>query len=233
MHIAILSDIHSNLEALRKAFSLIDELHVDEICCLGDIVGYGGNPNECIDLVRQRATHCVLGNHDLAALDTSHAQYFTKDGQAVAHWTHKVLTNENSDYLASLPYIITSELLTLVHANPCAPEQWGYIVSLEEAQPEFECFKTPFCFIGHSHIPFICGEDLKTFHLKKDIRFLINVGSVGQPRDHNPQLSFGLLDTDAWTYQTIRADYNIQTAAEAITGNNLPHFFAERLFRGV
>jgi len=233
MRLAILSDIHSNLQALIQAFSLIDTLRIDEVYCLGDIVGYGANPNECTDLIRKRAAKCVLGNHDLAALDTSHAQSFTTHGRIAAEWTHGVLTKENYDFLSSLPYVVESTLFTLVHASPGMPQQWHYILSLEDAAPQFKHFATQLCFIGHTHVPFLCGEDLKTFRLKQGIRALINVGSVGQPRDGNPQLSFGVLDTDAWTYENIRADYDIQTAAEAIIARGLPDFLAQRLFRGV
>ena len=233
MRISILSDIHSNSQALVKALSVSDKLRVDEIYCLGDIVGYGGSPNECVNLIRQRASKCVLGNHDLAALDSSHAQHFTKHGKIAAEWTHEVLTRENLNYLSALPYTNELELLTLVHANPAEPQDWGYIVSLEDARPQFAHFKTPLCFIGHSHVPFVCGEDLKTLYLKKDLRFIINVGSVGQPRDGNPQLSFGILDTENWTFKNIRADYNVEAAAQTIIDNGLPRLLADRLFLGI
>ncbi|MBI4548196.1 MAG: metallophosphoesterase family protein [Ignavibacteriae bacterium] len=233
MRISILSDIHSNYEALVKALSLADQLRTDEIYCLGDIVGYGGSPNECVHLIQKRASKCVIGNHDLAAVDTSHARCFTKHGTVAAEWTHKILTKENLDYLSSLPYTSELELLTLVHANPAKPQDWGYISSLEDALPQFAHFKTPLCFIGHSHIPFVCGEDLKTLYFKKDLRFIINVGSVGQPRDGNPQLSFGILDTETRTYENIRSDYDVASAAQTIIDHGLPRFLADRLFLGV
>lgn len=233
MRIAILSDIHSNYEALTKALSLVEDEQVDEIYCLGDIVGYGARPNECVELIRTRASQIVLGNHDLAAVDTSEARYFTRHGRTAVEWTNKILTEENAAYLSKLPYRIETELITLVHANPAAPEQWEYIVNLEDTEPQFEHFRSSLCFIGHSHIPFVCGEDLKTFEVTQGTRFLINVGSVGQPRDGNPQLSFGLLNTEAWTYRNIRADYDIKNAAQAILDNGLPRFLADRLFRGV
>jgi len=233
MRIAIISDIHSNLQALETALSLIDGMSVTEIVCLGDIVGYGGNPNECVDLVRQRATRCVIGNHDAAALDTTRSWYFTKDGRTAIDWTHKVLTEENSNYLSSLPFRVDAEQFTLVHANPAEPEAWAYVRTLQEASLQFSRFESPLCFIGHTHIPSVCGEDLKTFQVRKEVRALVNVGSVGQPRDHNPQLSFGLLDTDAWTYENIRADYDIRAAADSILDNGLPHPLARRLYNGV
>lgn len=233
MRIAILSDIHSNLQALTRAISIIDQQPIDEICCLGDIVGYGGNPNECVDLIRQRASNCILGNHDLAAIDPTHAFYFTKPGRIAADWTHKVLTEENAQFLSSLPYKVEKNGLTFVHASPAEPQAWNYIFSLEEAQPQFHHFQTAACFIGHTHIPSVCGEDLKTFAFQKGTRFLVNVGSVGQPRDGNPHLSFGIVDTDTWTYENIRIAYDVAAAANAILKNGLPTFLAERLLQGI
>jgi predicted phosphodiesterase len=233
MRIAILSDIHSNIEALTKAFDTIDQSNVDAVYCLGDIVGYGARPNECVDIIRQRASKVVLGNHDLAAVDTEEARYFTRHGRTAAEWTNKILTDENRQFLSKLPYRDESKTATLVHANPEEPEHWAYIVTLEDAEPQFAHFKSQLCFIGHSHIPFVCSEDLKSFELRKDVRFLINVGSVGQPRDGHPELSFGILDTGKWTYQNVRVAYDIKSAAQAILDNGLPQFLADRLFRGV
>ena len=236
MRVAILSDIHSNLQALTKAFSIIDRSNIDEIYCLGDIVGYGANPNECLALLRTRAKHCVLGNHDMAAIDTAYADYFTKPGRIAAEWTHKMLTQENMAFLRSLPYTVEADtqtnLMTLTHAGPSDPDHWEYVQSLPTAQKQFAAFTTQLCFIGHTHIPFVCGENLRTFTFKKDMRFLVNVGSVGQPRDANPQLSFGIFDTDAVTYQNIRSDYDIEGASKAILDRGLPAVLADRLSKG-
>lgn len=232
MRVAILSDIHANLQALTKALEIIDRLHIDEIYCLGDIVGYGANPNECIDLIRTRAKFCVLGNHDLAALDPSHARYFTKPGQISARWTHRVLTDANLSYLHALPYRVDLEHCTLVHASPSQPEAWEYVLSLGIAARQFSAFATPLCCIGHTHVPSICGEDLRTFTFKRGVRYLLNAGSVGQPRDGNPQLCFGVLDLTAWSYKTTRADYDVRAASKAITDAGLPSVLAIRLFFG-
>lgn len=232
MRIAILSDIHSNIQALEKALQLIDRSHVDLIYCLGDIVGYGANPNECVELIRSRASHCVLGNHDLAALDPRHASHFTKPGRFAAEWTHTKLTKENFDYLASLPYTAFTEHCTLVHASPALPHEWEYINSVQKAQRQFSAFTTTVCFIGHTHVPSLLGENLKTLVFKPGMRFLINVGSIGQPRDGNPQISFGILDTEQWSYKNLRADYDIRGASRAISENGLPSVLGKRLFRG-
>ena len=232
MRIAVISDIHSNLQALTQALSVIDERGVDSIYCLGDIVGYGGNPNECVDLIRERCGLIVLGNHDLAALDPVNAEFFSRPGRIAIEWTHSVLNPRNVEFLSSLPYTASAEVCTLAHASPLDPEQWQYVLSLQIAKLQFPSFSTQICFIGHTHVPAVCGEDLRTFVLKKEKRFLINVGSVGQPRDGNPQLSFGLFDTEAWKYENIRVNYDIDKAALAIRSQGLPSTLAARLYQG-
>jgi predicted phosphodiesterase len=235
MRVAILSDIHSNLPALENALSIIKENNVDTIYCLGDIVGYGIRPNECIDLIREKASVCVLGNHDCAVINSSEIQYLPPEGRIAAVWTQKVLTQENRKFLSQLPYKCELDIATLVHASPKNPENWTYVMDLDEAAIQFQYFSSQVCFIGHSHIPFLCGEDLRTMQLKKGstMRFLINVGSVGQPRDGNPQLSFGIFDTDAWIFEIIRAEYDIAQAARSIIDAGLPSILADRLFKGM
>lgn len=232
MRAAILSDIHSNVQALTKALSLIDRSRIDEVYCLGDIVGYGANPNECVALVRERCSVCVLGNHDLAAINTAVAHYFTKPGRIAAEWTHKELTPDNLEFIASLPYTVCRDQFTLVHAAPHEPHLWEYILSLPLAQKQFAAFSTQLCFIGHTHVPSVCGENLKTFSFKKGLRFLINVGSVGQPRDGSPLLSFGIFDSDQWAYENIRAEYDVEGASRAILDRGLPSVLASRLSIG-
>jgi diadenosine tetraphosphatase ApaH/serine/threonine PP2A family protein phosphatase len=233
MKIAVISDIHSNLQALLAALSDIDGRGIDQIYCLGDIVGYGGSPNECAQVIRQRAAVSVLGNHDQAALNPSDVNNFTKPGKIVSEWTSKTLTDENRKFLAALPFTAKAGLCTLVHASPKFPSAWEYVDSMDAARVQFAHFATELCFIGHTHVPALCGEDMKTFRFKKDIRFLINVGSIGQPRDGNFHLSYGILDTDAWSYENIRIPYDIRGAALAITSQGLPAVLAKRLSRGL
>jgi len=232
MRLAVISDIHSNLQALTKTLSIIKNLNVDYLYCLGDIVGYGGNPNECVELIKQNADQTVLGNHDHASLFTDYAAYLPRAGAKVAHWTNKILTDENRQFLGGLKYRIDTDICTLVHASPDKPEFWYYISSLEDAQLQFEHFDKTICFAGHTHIPFICRDDLQAFTLTKTGKFIINPGSVGQPRDGRPQLSFGLLDTDEWEYKNFRFSYDIDGAAEAIRKNKLPKSLAKRLYDG-
>lgn len=242
MRIAIISDTHSNLEALQKAFEIIDEKKVDEVICLGDLVGYGANPNECVELTRKRASCVILGNHDQAAFDLSQTEHFNRHARAAAYWTNQTLTMENLEYLRSLQFQHVIDDLTFVHASPKNPDQWDYIFSAHEAKVNFESFQTRICFVGHTHIPGIFSEDVKaqrskvtrlTTQLVQENRYIINVGSVGQPRDGNWKLSFGIVDTSAWTYELVRSEYDVQAASEKIVAADLPRFLADRLLVGI
>jgi diadenosine tetraphosphatase ApaH/serine/threonine PP2A family protein phosphatase len=235
MRVAIISDIHSNLEALQKALEIIDERKAEEIICLGDLVGYGANPNECVELTRKRASRILLGNHDQAAFDLSQTEHFNRHARTAAYWTNQTLTEENLEFLKSLPFQHAIDDLTFVHASPRDPDQWEYVFSAHEAKTNFESFQTRICFVGHTHIPGIFPEDLKTQKsgVTRENRYIINVGSVGQPRDGNWKLSFGIFDTSAWTYDLIRSEYDVQSASEKIVAADLPRFLADRLLVGI
>jgi len=233
MRVAILSDIHSNIEALNAALVAMDHGGVAEILCLGDIVGYGPFPNECIDLIRTRCQTVVKGNHDSGVLGETPLSHFNEYGREAIEWTKKQVTQENLRYLKSLPLLNVRGDATLVHASPWKPEQWNYVTIWTEAKKNFKAFKTTLCLIGHTHVPMVIGEDFGINTFSKGKRFLINVGSVGQPRDGNPQASFGLLDTEAWTFDINRVTYDIEKTARAIKDAGLPSFLADRLFIGV
>jgi diadenosine tetraphosphatase ApaH/serine/threonine PP2A family protein phosphatase len=235
MRVAIISDIHSNLEALQKALEIIDEKKVEEIVCLGDLVGYGANPNECVELTRKRASRILLGNHDQAAFDLSQTEHFNRHARTAAYWTNQTLTQENLEFLKSLPFQHVIDDLTFVHASPRDPEQWEYVFSAHEAKTNFESFQTRICFVGHTHIPGVFPEDLKMQKstVTRENRYIVNVGSVGQPRDGNWKLSFGVFDTSAWTYDLVRSEYDVQTASEKIVAADLPRFLADRLLVGI
>ncbi len=233
MRVAIFSDIHGNLEALQKAFEIIEQKNIDEVVCLGDLVGYGANPNECIDFIERRTKKVLLGNHDQAAFDLRQAEFFNTYARRSAYWTHDVLTQQHHEYLQSLPYTLTDAELTYVHSSPFEPEEWHYIFSVREATRNFNYFKSPICFFGHSHVPGIHCEDHRTHEVQKDSRYLINVGSIGQPRDGDWRLSFGIFDTDSWSYENVRSEYDVESAAGKILEAGLPRFLAERLFAGV
>lgn len=233
MRIAIISDIHSNLEALNEALSIIDTRSVDSIACLGDIVGYGANPNECVEIVKSRCSTVLLGNHDAAALDHSVAEHFTTYARLSADWTSRNLLPANKDFLKSLPLTESKEGMFLVHASPQEPSEWYYIISFADARNAFGYFGERICFVGHSHLPGVFGEMSQRQRVQNDERFIVNVGSVGQPRDGNPNLSFGIFDTERWEYENIRARYDIGAASEKITKAGLPKALADRLWSGV
>jgi len=230
---AIISDIHSNLEALTKAFDLIDRESVQEIVCLGDVVGYGANPNECVELVRSRCGTVLRGNHDAAAVNALNAESFTKNARIAADWTRQQLSEENKRFLENLPYTFTRDDVLFVHSSPYQPESWYYVLSEEDLDVAFRHFTERICFIGHSHFPGVFSEEGPAKAVHRGLRFLVNVGSVGQPRDGNSKLSFGIFDTENWNYRNVRSEYPIQIAAEKILRAGLPRALSDRLALGM
>ncbi|MCX6132657.1 MAG: metallophosphoesterase family protein [Ignavibacteriales bacterium] len=233
MRIAIISDVHSNLEALTSAFGAMESRRVDEVVCLGDTVGYGANPNECLGLIRSRCSVILQGNHDAAAIDLSVANQFTLNAQLSAIWTLGALLEENKSFLKDLPQMKPQGDLLFSHASPFEPEEWHYVISEFDTREAFEAFAEKICFIGHSHIPVIFSGREKVPAVERSGRFIVNVGSVGQPRDGNPHLSFGIFDTDAWSYENIRVGYDVEAAAQKIRKAGLPRSLAERLYQGL
>lgn len=233
MRLAIISDIHSNLEALTTAFGLIDSADIDRTVCLGDIVGYGANPNECVELIRQRCPVVIQGNHDAAVINTQLTDTFSHNARTAVQWTRMKLIDANVAFLRSLPYTAVLEQLLFVHSSPCEPERWRYIVDSWEARQAFACFDQAGCFVGHSHVPGVFSPDGREENVRRSTPFLVNVGSVGQPRDRNPKLSFGIFDTETWSYRNVRAEYDIETASRKILQEGLPAPLAQRLVLGI
>jgi predicted phosphodiesterase len=243
MKIALISDIHANIEALECVFDDIKTQKVDETLCLGDIVGYGANPNECIELVKENCALTLIGNHDAAAVGLLSTQHFNIHAKIAIEWTTGNLKKSAIDYLKTLPLKGNRNSKTIVHATPYEPNLWYYITSLEEAAFNFQFFETSFCFVGHTHIPIIIvleqekevyvhqGETLEYGDLV-NVRFLINVGSVGQPRDRNPKSCYGIIDTDAKTFTYRRISYNVEKAQAKMRKIKMPEFLITRLEEG-
>ncbi len=232
MRIAIISDIHSNLEALEQSLAIIKTRKIDEIFCLGDIIGYGANPNECIALIRESTSHILLGNHDEAAVDLGKTEYFNPFARRAAEWTHAQLSVESQEFVRKLPFSVTLDGIHLVHSSPYEPEEWHYIISPADAQFNFAFFSEPICFVGHSHVAGVFCEDIWTREVVPGKKFIVNVGSIGQPRDNDWRLSFGIFDTSNWRYENIRAEYDVQLAADKIRKAGLPRPLAERILVG-
>ena len=234
MRIAILSDIHSNRHALERALDAVDEAGVDALFCLGDIVGYNADPAVCVDLVREHCDGVVQGNHDAAVAEVDPVDLLPGDGQDAALHNRDRLSDGQLAYLADLPLTMTVENCTFVHATPDDPSAWKRLTTYPDAQSQFDHFDTEICFIGHTHVPAVMANTLGVLQVRSGHRFLVNVGSVGQPRDQNPRLSLGLFDTEAFEYHNVRLSYDVEGAARSIrTAKGLPDRLAARLFEGM
>ena len=238
--IAVISDIHGNLEALEAVLEDVSQESVDQIICLGDVVGYGANPNECLERVRTEAVATILGNHDLAACDLGQAENFNEVARSAIEWTAKALTAENRKVLAANPYEFVEGDVRYVHASPDDPPAWHYILTEQEAWNAFEACEEPICFVGHSHVPlrvFLRGGRLEVVEedvvdVQLDDRALINVGSVGQPRDGDWRASYNLFDPVTRRIVARRVEYDIDEASRKIREAGLPEILATRLTVG-
>ena len=244
MRVLIISDIHSNLEALEAVFQDAEKQGpVDEVWCLGDVVGYGANPRECLALVRERAKVCLAGNHDLGACGRISLSMFNPYAAAACRWSGQQLSEEEKSFLGSLPSSLTLGELTLAHGSPRDPV-WEYVVSERLALISFQHFATKYCLVGHSHLPFICSKhpdeersplyvlSQRQFVKLGEERLIINPGSVGQPRDGDPRSSYLLYDTDLTAIAHYRVDYEVARAQEKILKAGLPPMLADRLRYG-
>ena len=232
MRIAIISDIHANLPALEAVLHDIERQRVDKIYCLGDTVGYGGKPVECVERVRAVCAGSVIGNHDEAVALNEGTEFLPRDGQVAAALHRSLLSEDDISWLAERPKILVADGVTFVHAAPQEPQTWLRIESLQEAQAQFQHFETDFCMIGHTHVAGVIGNKIGVLRVRPGYRYLINPGAVGQPRDGNPRASYGVLDTEAVTYQNHRIPYNIERAMEDIRSAGLPKSLAYRLAFG-
>jgi len=232
--IAVLSDIHSNFEALERALTEIEHTGVDALYCLGDVVGYNADPAACVDLVREHCTGVVRGNHDVAVATEKALGALPPDARAAARHNRACLSEEQIAFLSDLPLRLTVENCTFVHATPDDPSAWTRLTTYPAAQAQFSHFDTDLCFLGHTHVPAVMADSLGIFQVRPGHRFLINVGSVGQPRDQNPKLSFGLFDTETVEYRNVRLSYDVDTAAQKIrAAEALPDRLATRLYDGL
>lgn len=239
MRLAILSDVHSNLTALDAV--LADAGQVDAIRVLGDIVGYGPEPDEVVDRLRSAGATGVCGNHDLAALGGDLIEFFNPDARAAIEWTIKRISPATRDWLASLPERLEDGGFTLVHGSPRDPV-WEYITDPAVAAAQLDELTTPYCLFGHTHVPVAYRESRKGMDTVRtrsgdvvvldDRRALLNPGSVGQPRDGIPTASWLLLDTDALTATWHRTAYDIGQTQASMRAAGLPSRLIARLAVG-
>ena len=244
MRYAIIADIHANLVAFT---AVLDHIKcrggVEEIWCLGDVVGYGPDPCQCIELLRQYRHVCVAGNHDWAAIGKIDTSDFNPDAAAACHWTAQQLSPDDVKYLESLPLVIEKGDYPLVHGSPRDPI-WEYLLSTSDAKQNLTYFNTQFCLIGHSHVPLIfeCNETGSCIlsELPPDAvvrlaqnRLIINPGGVGQPRDGDPRASYAIYDSDARSFTHYRVPYDINSTQARMIEQRLPVRLVARLSYGV
>ncbi len=241
MRILVISDIHANLSALDAV--LEDAGEFEAVWCLGDLVGYGPDPNDCIRRIRGLpGLLCLIGNHDQAALGNIPLSRFNSDARQVVAWTMEALNEESRTYLRSLPSQILTPPFTLAHGSPRQPV-WEYVLDYHTADRNFDILETDYCLIGHSHLPLVFvrlpGEEHSASlgvpwdaPLTLAPQMMINPGSVGQPRDMDPRAAYALLDTEALTWEARRVSYDVAGVQLRILQAGLPERQALRLIAG-
>lgn len=241
MKIALISDVHSNLEALEAVLRDIEKEGVEKIHFLGDAVGYGSDPNKCISLISKHCDIKLLGNHDYAALGLVSMDGFNKVAKTSVEWTQTKLKKKSIEKLADFELNSTFLDYSLVHASPENPENWDYILVSDQAAEQFDHFTQSVCFVGHSHIPTVYIEESdgtvssrlsNILELNQDLRYIINIGSVGQPRDNDPRACYLKVDTESSKIEYRRVEYNIDKTQAKMRKAMFPDFLVERLAVG-
>jgi len=242
MKFALISDVHGNLEALENVLRDIEKQGVEKIHFLGDVVGYGCNPNECIKLIDKHCDIKLLGNHDYAVMGIEQTENFNRIAKVSMDWTIKKIKGKSIQILADFEMTATFLDYFLVHASPDAPDQWAYILDSEGARENFEEFTQAVCIVGHTHIPTcfvlennetIAKYTKSSITYNDEYRYIINIGSVGQPRDNDPRACYLIVDTDAGKMFYRRVEYDIEKTQEKMKREKLPDFLIERLAIGV
>ena len=241
MRVLIISDIHANLAAFEAVLADAKG-EWDTIWCLGDLIGYGPDPNECVALLREHDHTSLSGNHDWAVLGKLDTDNFNREAQIGIRWTRQAISQETHDYLETLPASLDKPKFSLVHASPRHPV-WEYILDAYTAAINFDYFETPYCLVGHTHVPIIYSEiesssvqitppEYDVPYQLGDTRLIINPGSVGQPRDSDPRAAYAFLDTEKLTFEHKRVDYPYQVTQEKMLQYGIPTRLIRRLEYG-
>ena len=255
----IVADVHGNVQAFHIVLAHLDQFGVDAIYCLGDVVGYGGDPGACLDLVRERCAATVRGNHDQAVVEPDLARGFNEHARRSIERQADMLDESQRAWLAELPAVIEAGDLTLGHSGFEDPDAYTYVSEVRQAAIELKAFETRWGFIGHTHVPAAWRQEpggqvqsidlasplvraspgsaqqptYATIPLPGDGRTLVNPGAVGQPRDRDPRAACAILDLATATLHHARLPYDIAGAMESIRRNGLPIFEAGRLSQGI
>lgn len=236
---ALISDIHGNLEALTTVLREISKENPDSLICLGDVIGYGANPEECAQIIRKEADVCIMGNHEAAIIGTLNIDYFTPYARTAALWTRSQVSEDTIKWAYKLPLAGKIDNFTIVHGSLFQPDMFNYVQTIADAEYNFKAMETPLLFLGHSHQPLaFFNTNPMTYTLGPDIdlnfeeKNIVNIGSVGQPRDENPLAAFAIYDSEAKLVRLHRVPYDISTAADKILKAGLPEALAMRLSAG-
>ena len=241
MRYGIFADVHSNLEALEAVIGAYKKESIDKYLCVGDVVGYAANPSECVSRIKMLRAVTVAGNHDWAGVDLLSVDCFNEFARKAIFWTKEKLDNQDRYFLQSLKPVYQNEDLTLVHGTLDHPQDFNYMTNSGSACETFRILENSVCFIGHSHTPGVFIEDQneriiyqegEAFAIQKDRRYIVNVGSVGQPRDGDPRAAYCIYDTENREIFIKRAGYDIETTREKIIASGLPRFLGDRLLAG-
>ncbi|RCK72812.1 MAG: Diadenosine tetraphosphatase [Anaerolineae bacterium] len=241
MRVLVFSDVHANLTALERI--LADAGTYDAVWCLGDVIGYGPDPNECVECIRHLPNlTCILGNHDAAVLGLIEVEAFNHEARWVIQWTQQQLTEANLSFLRSLPERLVIGDVTLVHGSPRQPV-WEYLLDAQTARHNFDFFDTPFCFVGHTHLPILFHlNELETYPvggylppnqvIQLTPREIVNPGSVGQPRDRDPRAAYAIYDTETHHFEHRRVEYDVAAVQDRMRLARLPQRHIQRLSVG-
>lgn len=200
MRLAVFSDVHADLAALELVLEVAARLGAEVYCCVGDLVGYGERPAECVALVRERCAVVVRGNHDEAVGTGEGIRMLPWRGRRAARRHRRILSQEDRAWLAGLPLVVEAFGCTFVHATPHRPEAWLRLRGYQATQAQFAHFGTDVCFVGHTHVAGVAADGPGVAEVRRGHRYLINVGSVGQPRDGDPRPCLGIFDTETFAY---------------------------------
>lgn len=239
MRIAILSDLHANLEATEAVLADAREHDCTDFVCLGDVVGYNANPHECVEIVQKMNCPVVKGNHDEQAAQAESSRGFNALAEAAINWTREHITNEDKEWLRALHMTQEVHDFTIVHATLDAPEQWGYVFNSLDAVASFTYQPTTVCFFGHTHVAgaFVRDDSVKKVKveqlaIEEAKKYFINVGSVGQPRDGDWRAAYCIYHVDKNVVEQRRIKYDLATAQKKIIQAGLPRLLADRLELG-
>ncbi|MFT7676899.1 MAG: diadenosine tetraphosphatase ApaH/serine/threonine PP2A family protein phosphatase [Planctomycetota bacterium] len=244
MRYAILGDIHANLTALETVLDDAEKAGVGQIVSVGDVVGYGAAPCEAIRILREREAIVVKGNHDAACTGELDTTFFNPYARAAVDWTQQQLSDEDFAWLRGLPLTAVLPDLAVAHGTWTCPERYDYVQTIEDAEPSLAEQPRKVCFVGHTHVPVTLMRTNDDPHctnvfmeseidLSQAVRALVNIGSVGQPRDEDPRAAWGLFDSDTMRVEIKRLPYNIDVEAARIRDACLPGILADRLFLGI